>query len=158
VDETPVWRVRLATAADRALFESLAPRLNIGRAPWIDEGAMLATMRGYLLDDLERMGAAPSVAVFIAEGRDGVPAGALSIERNTHFTGAPQAYIGELAVREETEGQGAASALLAAAESWAREHGAQLVALETGVRNTRARAFYERRGYDEESVKLVKVL
>lgn len=156
MDETLTWRVRLATAADRALLESLAPRLVIGRAPWIDEGAMLATMRGYLLDDLERMG--PNVAVFIADGRDGAPAGALSIERNTHFTGVPQAYIGELAVREEAEGQGAASALLEAAESWAREHGARLIALETGVHNTRARAFYERRGYGEESVKLVKSL
>jgi GNAT superfamily N-acetyltransferase len=151
-----VWRVRGATVADRAFVESLAPRLVIGRARWIDEGAMLATMRGFLLDDLEHMG--PNVAVFIADSRDGAPVGALSIERNTHFTGAPQAYIGELAVREEVEGQGAASALLEAAESWARERGARLIALETGARNSRARAFYERRGYGEESVKLVKVL
>ncbi len=156
MDETPAWRVRLATEADRAFLESLAPRLVIGRAPWIDAGAMERTMRDYLLDDLERMG--PNVAAFIAEGRDGLPAGALSIERNTHFTGAPQAYIGELAVCEEAEGQGAATALLDTAEDWARQHGARFIALETGVRNTRARAFYERHGYGEESVKLVKAL
>jgi GNAT superfamily N-acetyltransferase len=150
------WRVRAATADDRAFLASLAPRLTIGRAPWIDRDAMLATMRGYLLGDLERMG--PEVAVFLVEGPEGTPAGALSIERNRHFTGVEQAYVGELVVAEEAEGQGAATALLAAAETWAHERGARLIALETGVRNTRARTFYERHGYGEESIKLVKVL
>jgi GNAT superfamily N-acetyltransferase len=156
VTESYQWRVRAARAVDRAFLEAVAPRLTIGRAPWIDAEAMRATMRRFLLDDLERMG--PDVVVFIAERPDGEPVGAASIERNTHFTGAPQAYLGEVVVAEEAEGRGAATALLAAAESWAREHGARLLALETGTRNTHARAFYERHGYGEESVKLVKVL
>ncbi len=153
---SPTWRVRPATEDYRGFLESMAPRLTIGRAPWIVEDAMRQTMRGFLLDDLRRVG--PDVAVFIAEGPSAMPVGAVTIERNTHFTGAPQAYLGELAVTEEAEGQGAATALLAAAENWAREHGARLIALETGTRNTRARSFYERHGYGEESVKLVKVL
>jgi GNAT superfamily N-acetyltransferase len=156
VAESYRWQVRLAQAEDRAFLEVVAPRLTIGRAPWIDAEAMRATMRGYLLDDLERMG--PDVAVFIAEGPDGEPAGAATIERNAHFTGAPQAYLGELVVAEAAEGRGAASALLAAVEAWAREHGARLLALETGTRNARARAFYERHGYDAESIKLIKAL
>jgi GNAT superfamily N-acetyltransferase len=156
VPESYQWRVRAARAKDRAFLEAVAPRLTIGRAPWIDAEAMRATMRGFLLHDLEHMG--PDVAVFIAEGPDGEPAGAAAIERNTHFTGVPQAYLGELLVAEEAEGRGAATALLAAAEAWARERGARLLALETGTRNARARAFYACHGYDEESIKLVKVL
>jgi ribosomal protein S18 acetylase RimI-like enzyme len=45
-----------------------------------------------------------------------------------------------------------------AAEGWARAAGLGLVALDTGAANARARRFYERLGYREESVKLVKEL
>lgn len=150
------WRIRRAVAADRAFLEELAPRLTIGAAPWIDPAAMLRTMRGFLLGDLEKTG--PEAALFVAEAEDGTPVGAVAIEQGKHFTGEPQDYIGELAVTEEAEGSGAGAALLAAAEAWAREHGARRIALDTGAANTRARAFYARHGYGEESVKLVKVL
>lgn len=151
------WRIRAATTEDRAFLERLAPRLTIGVAPWVSSEAVLRTMRGFLLDDLERNGGDTS-AVFIAEAADGSPAGAVTIDQNKHFTGEPQDYIGELAVVEEAEGRGAGAALLAAAEAWARRHGATRIALDTGAANTRARAFYVRYGYAEETVKLVKVL
>lgn len=155
--ESQDWRVRAATAEDRAFLERLAPRLIIGTAPWIRPAAVLETMRGFLLADLERSGGDAS-AVFIAEAADGSPVGAVTIDRNKHFTGEPQDYIGELAVVEEAEGHGAGAALLAAAETWARGHGATRIALDTGAANTRARAFYARHGFAEESVKVVKVL
>jgi GNAT superfamily N-acetyltransferase len=47
---------------------------------------------------------------------------------------------------------------LAAAEDWARERGLGLLVLDTGAANTRARAFYARHGYTEESVRRTKVL
>lgn len=151
------WQIRRATADDRAFLERLAPRLTIGTASWIGPDAVLRTMRGFLLDDLERNGGDAS-AVFIAEGADGSPTGAVTIDQNKHFTGEPQDYIGELAVVEEAEGRGAGAALLAAAEAWARRHGATRIALDTGAANPRARAFYARHGFAEESVRLVKVL
>jgi GNAT superfamily N-acetyltransferase len=150
------WRIRPATSADRAFLAKLAPRLTIGLASWRDPHAMEATARRWLLGNLERMG--PSSTVFIAEALDGTPVGAATIQRSQHFTGTPQAELGELAVINSVEGQGAASALLAAAEAWAREHGLPFVALATGAANARARAFYAHHGYLEEDVRLTKAL
>lgn len=156
MSETGAWRVRRAVPADRAFLERLASRLTIGAAPWLDPAAMRESMRSFLLGDLAKT--EQHAAMFVAEAHDGSPVGAVAIEQSRHFTGEPQDYIGELAVVEDAEGQGVGTALLAAAESWARQHGATRIALDTGAANTRARAFYARHGYAEESVKLVKVL
>lgn len=150
------WRIRLATPADRAFLEQLAPRLTIGIPPWRDSAAMLTTMRGWLLANLDGMG--PDSTVYIAEAPDGTPVGAATVERSHHFTGAEQAELGELAVLAAYEGQGVASALLAAAEAWARAHGLRYLSLGTGAANTRARAFYTSHGYGEEDVRFTKVL
>ncbi len=99
-----------------------------------------------------------SAAMFVAEDAHSMLLGFVTIARNTNFTGELQSYIGELAVREEAEGLGVGKALLSAAEEWAREHRFGLVVLDTGAANTRARVFYARCGYSEESVRLVKVL
>lgn len=151
-----IWRIRPATTDDGAFLDRLAPRLTIGIPVWRDPALMLETVRGWLADDLEQMG--PDSAVFIAEAADGTPMGAVTIARSKHFTGTPQAELGELAVMEEAEGHGAASALLAAAEAWAREHGLPFIALGTGAANTRARSFYARHGYRDEDVRLTKAL
>ncbi len=154
--EKTQWRIKPATAADRAFLEQLAPRLTIGIPPWRSREAMLATVRGWLLENLENMGA--DGTVFIAEDANGMPIGAATVERSAHFTGAPQGELGELAVIEAVEGQGVAALLLAAAEDWAREQGLPYLALGTGVANSRARAFYARHGYQEEDIRLAKAL
>jgi GNAT superfamily N-acetyltransferase len=150
------WRIRPATAADREFLEQLAPRLTIGIPPWRSREAMLVTVRGWLLDNLENMGA--DRVVFIAEDADGTPVGAATVERSAHFTGTPQAELGELAVIEAVEGQGVASLLLAAAEDWTRKRGLPFLALGTGTANRRARDFYARHGYQEEDIRLAKAL
>jgi GNAT superfamily N-acetyltransferase len=150
------WRIRTATAADRSFLELLAPRLTIGIPPWRSREAMLATVRGWLLENLENMDAEGTV--FIAEDEDGTPVGAATVERSAHFTGAPQAELGELAVIEAVEGQGVAALLLAAAEDWACEKGMPFLALGTGIANSRASAFYARHGYREEDIRLAKAL
>jgi GNAT superfamily N-acetyltransferase len=147
------WRIRLATVADRAFLERLAPRLTIGIPPWRSHEVMLATVRGWLLENLDGMGV--DGTVFIAEDADGTPVGAATVERSAHFTGTPQ---GELAVIDAVEGQGVAALLLAAAEDWAREQGLPFLALGTGIANSRARAFYARHGYQEEDIRLVRAL
>jgi GNAT superfamily N-acetyltransferase len=153
---TQPWRIRLGTPADGAFLEAVATRLTIGIPPWRDPAAILPTVRQWLRDDLARMGA--DSTVLIAEAPDGTPVGVAAISRSKHYSGTPQADLGELAVVAETEGQGAGSALLAAAEAWARQQGLAFVELATGAANSRARAFYARHGYGEEDVRLTKVL
>lgn len=156
MEEQARWRIRQATAADRAFLEGIAPRLAIGIPPWRGHEAMVATARRWLLENLDSMG--DDATVFIAEDADGTPVGVATVERSRHFTGTPQGELGELAVIAAVEGQGVAALLLAAAEDWAREHGLPFLALGTGMANSRARAFYTRHGYGEEDVRLAKRL
>lgn len=152
----PDVRIRPATPGDREFLRQIASRLLVGYAPWRDASRMLATMERFLLEGLE---ASPEKGMmFIAEGSDGTRLGAVSIAHHVNFSGERQAYLGELAVVEDVEGQGIGRLLVEAAESWARDNGYDLLVLETGAANARARGFYAGLGYQEESVRLVKLL
>lgn len=157
-DETrrPGFGVRPYHPGDQDAVLGLAPRLVIGIAPWRSEEGMLRAARGWIEGSIDSIG--PDRAVFVAEDADGRTVGFVSASRDVNFTGEVQAYVGELAVAEEAEGRGVGRALMEAAESWARERGYGLVVLDTGAANVRARGFYARLGYVEESVKLTKVL
>jgi GNAT superfamily N-acetyltransferase len=157
VTERRSWSIRWAGPGDEAFLERLAPRLAIGIAPWRSAEAMTATARRWLLDDLERARHGGAM-VFIAQTDTSVPIGAVAVAPGQHFTGTLEATIGELAVLEEWEGQGVGAALIAAAEAWAREHGASRISLATGVANSRALTFYARHGYQQEDVRLSKPL
>jgi ribosomal protein S18 acetylase RimI-like enzyme len=117
---------------------------------------MLSAMRRFIEEDAERIG--EQSTLLVAEDAQGERLGLVSISHHVNFAGETEAYIGELAVRADREGSGVGQALMRAAEDWARAHGYSLVVLDTGAANTRARDFYERLGYQEESVKLVRVL
>jgi GNAT superfamily N-acetyltransferase len=132
----------------------LAARLTIGIAPWRSEAGMQAAAQTWVETSVARIG--PEGAVFVAE-RAGEGVGFAPGAREVAFTGEAQAYIGELAVAAEAEGQGIDQALLAAVETWAREQRLSLLALDTGAANGRGRRFYARSGFQEESVRLTKV-
>ncbi len=148
--------VRLYALADQEFVLSLAPRLLIGAAPWIDPERMLGAARQWIAGSLARHGS--ETVVFVAEDARRERLGFASVSRDHHFTGVPQAYIGELAVDEAVEGQGVGKALVRACEQWAHEQGYARMVLDTGFANERGRRFYERLGFKEESVKLVRVL
>lgn len=152
----PQALIRPVTPDDREFLEQVAPRLLVGYAPWRDAGRMGETMRRFLLEGLD---VSPEKGMmFIAEGPDSTRLGVVSIAHQVNFTGERQAYMGELAVVEEAEGQGVGRLLVATAEQWARDNGHELLVLDTGAANERARGFYSRLGYREESVRLAKVL
>jgi GNAT superfamily N-acetyltransferase len=96
--------------------------------------------------------------VLIAEDEKGEQLGFATVSHRTHFTGQPQAYIGELATSEKVEGRGAGSALVEACEQWAREQGYTIITLTTGAGNTRALRFYDHLGYHNEDITLTKLL
>jgi ribosomal protein S18 acetylase RimI-like enzyme len=58
-------------------------------------------------------------------------------------------HVSMLAVRPGARRQGHATALLAAAARWGREHGARWAVLQVAVQNAGARALYERLGWVE---------
>jgi GNAT superfamily N-acetyltransferase len=148
--------VRLYTPADQEFVLSLAPRLLIGAAPWIDPERMLEAARQWIAGSIARH--SNETVVFVAEDARRERLGFASVSRDHHFTGVPQAYIGELVVDEAVEGRGVGKVLVRACEQWAHEQGYGRIALDTGFANQRGRHFYERLGFKEESVKLVRVL
>jgi ribosomal protein S18 acetylase RimI-like enzyme len=150
-DDIPV---RAATDADRPAILALAPRLAEGVAPWRDSAAALAAGRGWLEDSLTAA-AEGTGTVFVATD-NGAVTGVISIRPTGHFTGERDGYIGELAVAEHASRGGTGRALIAAAESWARDLGLANLTLHAGAYNTGARAFYAALGFAEEEVRLTR--
>jgi GNAT superfamily N-acetyltransferase len=63
-----------------------------------------------------------------------------------------------LAVIEVAEGRGVAARLMQAAEDWGRQRGFRLICLDVFANNQRARTFYARHGYLDDSLRLAKPL
>jgi GNAT superfamily N-acetyltransferase len=73
-------------------------------------------------------------------------------------TSEVQGYIADFGVDRDQEGQGVGQALLAEVESWCMSRGYRILALDVFAMNMAARAYYARRGFQEQTLKLVKVL
>ena len=79
-------------------------------------------------------------------------------EKQDYFTGAAHGHIGILAVTEAAEGRGAGSALMHAAETWARDRRYPALTLNVFDANQRARGMYEHFGFRPDTVKYLKPL
>ena len=156
--ERGVLRCRPLRPADRDFVLSLAARLEAaGMPPWREPQAMRAFHRRYAEALLATEG--PEQLALIAEDAAGRPLGVVHVTgAESGLSGEAQGYLATLAVAAEAEGQGVGRALMAAAEEWARSRGYRLLALEVFAANERARAFYRRLGYQEETLTLVKEL
>ncbi len=148
--------IRRYRPADRSAALALAPRLQVGTAPWRDPTAIRQAARCWVEESLDRS-AAEDHAVLVAEA-DGDLVGIVTVATRRHFTGAVDGYVGELVVDASAERRGVGSALMLAAEGWARERGLAHVTLETGAANAAARAFYGALGYRDEDIRLTKPL
>jgi ribosomal protein S18 acetylase RimI-like enzyme len=149
--------IRSATPADRDFVLGLAERLaDFERPPWrtrqeIAEGDRRALAQAF--DDPQE-----DTALFVAE-LDGRPAGCLLMwTLEDYFSQQMHAHISVLAVTAEAEGHGVGRALMAHAESWARESGRRCLTLSVFEGNRRAQALYERVGFASEMRRYVKPL
>ncbi|MEU6719024.1 GNAT family N-acetyltransferase [Nonomuraea sp. NPDC046802] len=149
-------QIRPAHDQDHQAVIALAPRLAIGVAAWRDPEAAMGAARQWLDGSMaaakERRG-----AVFVAED-GGEVVGVVSVVPQRHFTGAEDAYVGELAVAPHAVRGGVGRRLMAAAEDWARGQGLRHLTLETGAANLTARRFYAALGYEEEGIRLTRPL
>ena len=158
--------IRPAATSDRTFVLSLAARLVDGfdvpshRTPAeLIEGDRRALEAWFdqLPDDSrgEAHSAQADEAMLIAE-LDGKPAGvAFLVTLVDYFNERPHAHLSVLAVEKSAEGKGVGSALLDACEQWARRRGSDRLTLSALVTNSRARALYERRGFNGEYVRYV---
>jgi GNAT superfamily N-acetyltransferase len=141
---------------DRNFILSLASRLTIGRQPWRDADQWRVAVDGWLTGSMDQH--LQKSMVFVAEDAHGEQLGFASVSHSTHFTGQPQAYIGELATTVGAEGRGIGRLLVEACTHWARAQGYTILAVSTGAANTRALDFYHHLGFVDEDVTLVKLL
>lgn len=149
--------VRPAIAADRAFVVGLARRMaDFEPAPWRTRTELVAGDRRSLESWFDA--SAEGEAMLVAE-IDGEPGGCAHLcSVVDYFTGATHGHLSVLAVSEQWEGHGVGSALVAAAEHWARARGSDRLTLHAMVNNARACGLYERRGFVAELVRYVKPL
>lgn len=148
-------RVRPARASDRAFVLSTAARLaDFGPPGWRSADEIIdgeaRTLRDFFesSDDGSRL-----LVAEVGERRVGF---ALVEELRDYFSLERHGHVGILAVTAEAEGRGVGSALLRAAESWARDRGFRTLTLNVFSRNRHARDVYEHMGFEEDTVKYVK--
>src|SRR6185436_9867202 len=150
--------IRPATIEDREfMFDQAARLAAVAALPWHAEREVLAFQHRYMNAAFARP--ASETACFIAEDETSQRLGYVYAEASTDFvTLEPCAYVTVLAVIEAAEGQGVAARLMQAAEDWARQQGFRLICLDVFANSQRARAFYARQGYQDDSLRLTKPL
>jgi len=136
-DDQPEWlRLRLALWPQCALeqheLEMGSVIADADRAAVFVSPATTPERRGHL---------AGFVEVAVRAWREGIP-------------GAPVAHVEALYVMPEERDRGVGSALLGAAETWARERGCRAIAADASVGNDRARALHRHLGYEEGEVRV----
>jgi ribosomal protein S18 acetylase RimI-like enzyme len=152
-------RIRVARPSDRDFILRLAPRLAEGfpLPSWRTQEEVARAESATLVTALG--GDSPEGMLLVAETGDGEPVGFVFLDREIdYFRQVPHGHVETIAVAVEAEGQGVGSALLEAAERWAREQGLGWLTLNVFAGNARARQVYERHGYAPESLRYVKVL
>jgi len=152
---TNKWRIRPLEPSDRAFILSLIPRLSTFGLPLERDPR---TLHALMLEELRNLPSELETALeLIAEDKHGQPLGFIQCEaEHDPFSGVARAYVQMLAVEEAAEGQGVGRALLERAMLWARERGLEGLSLHVFATNARARAFYAKMGFIEDTVRLIK--
>lgn len=149
--------VRIGQAADRDFVIQTARRFAAFTRPAWRTAHEIVGGEVRSLDDFFD-GGLHGATLLVAES-DGQPSGFAFLEHATdYFTGERHGHVGMVAVAESAEGRGVGSALLAAAEDWARTNRYSRLTLNVFEGNERARRVYERAGYLVETLRYVKLL
>jgi RimJ/RimL family protein N-acetyltransferase len=142
--------VRAAEPGDAAALTALADAVGSEPEGWVlgySPPRTVADERRYL----RALRRHPNGAVLVAEV-DGRIAGRLSIARDPHPSSPHVADLGLIVAAGERR-RGIGTALLAAAETWARRSGIGKLELHVLPHNAPAIALYEKLGYEREGVR-----
>jgi ribosomal protein S18 acetylase RimI-like enzyme len=151
-------RVRTATPEDRDFVLGLVHCfVEFGMPPWHEPRDVVSAIERVL--DAPTDYSAEDPALMVADDEAGERLGFIRLEtRLDHFTGERRGYVSEIAVAEHGESRGVGKALMEAGEAWARGRGYRLLTLDVFAGNERARSFYRRLGYGEDSLSMAKEL
>jgi GNAT superfamily N-acetyltransferase len=149
--------VREGTSADRDFVIDTARRFAAFGPPSWRSALEVVAGEVRCLDEFFD-GRLPDRTLVIVED-DETPAGFVFLEPAVdYFSGEAHGHLGMIAVTEGAEGRGIGTALMRAAEDWARGRGYAKLTLNVFEGNTRARTMYERFGYNVETIRYTKTL
>ncbi len=149
--------IRQASSEDRDFIEGLvSDLLAFGSPAWQGTEALAPRFREALAHAISDQGRRSTV--LIAEAADETPLGFISLKVREDAAGVERAHVADLAVTDSARRMGVGTALMNAAESWARGLGVGLLSLDVWSTNEHALAFYRRLGYFAESVCVIKQL
>ena len=150
--------LRPAQPEDRDFLHSLSPRLSGVPGPaWHDLKAMEGFQDRYMAATFANVD--PAAQTLVAWSADGKRLGYIHMRPfKDGVTDEPCGYVSLLALAEEAGGQGIAHLMMQAAETWARAKGYRFLCLDVFADNRHAVEFYERRGFQTETLRMVKPL
>jgi GNAT superfamily N-acetyltransferase len=151
-------RVHPARVGDGDFILALVPRLaEFGPPPWRDADVMTTAEQAVIADALAAP--KPDEVILVAEDGDAQPLGFIHLVTSVdYFTREAHGHVSALVVAPGGEGVGVGRALMQAGEEWARGRGYPLLTLNVFARNAHALKFYERLGYDADTLKCAKSL
>ncbi len=152
--------VRQATEEDYGFIRSQSGRLSgVADMVWHDDASISRFQDAYIEAVITKQGDTSQACLLVAEDGNKELLGFAGVERAVdNVTNEECGYLNLLCVVEEAEGKGIGHELLNTAESWVRDAGLRLFVLDVFAANSRGRAFYEARGFAEESLRLVKAV
>ena len=145
-------RIRPAAPPDEAFILRLSDQLSAFPVPaWRTAAEIAAADHMILLDALHQP--TPETSLLVAEDAPDKPAGyVFTSTHEDYFTHERHAHVEVLAVEPAARRRGVGQTLMAAAEEWARSRGYRRITLNVFAQNERARQFYDRLGYQPETV------
>ena len=131
-------KIRLATILDAAAMAPLAGQLGYP-ASASDIAERLSNLVGK-----------EGNVVIVAEDGDGFIAGWTHVFVSHRLTSGPVAELGGLVVNEECRSAGVGTAIMEAAEEWARAQGCGTLRVRSNIVRKRAHDFYKKLGYSRK--------
>lgn len=151
------YSIRSGTSQDLPGIEKLLPRLADFDVPaYRTPEHLWHGDRDIIIEWADGKRADIKVVVAIAE--DTVVGVAVLTFKKELLSGEPSAHLEVLAVGKNAEGAGVGSALMKEIETIASTNGAQGISLHVFSNNKRARALYERQGFNDELMRYFKPL
>jgi len=137
----------------RSLSPTLAAKVDLS---WHTDAVVQKFQDDYI-DAMMAVTDVPSATYVALRGDE--PLGFVHVrEREDEVSGERAATVPLLAVKDGAQGLGVGQVLMAAAEDWTTAQGSRLLHLEVFWNNAQGRRFYEKQGYEAETINLVKVL
>lgn len=149
--------IRPAIDTDRQFIFELSPRLaEVARMPWHTDTAVQKMHDDYFAEVFAN--ASPLQATFIAE-QNKVPLGFIhTCSYKDEISNEACGTVPLLGVCSKAQGMGVGQALIKAAEGWSKEQGYRLLHLEVFSNNDKAKSFYQKLGFEAETIHMIKEL